>query len=46
MEDIRALVSSFIPKAEFFKGIQSFRNTAPKHRKSENNVIVYAADEG
>jgi predicted AAA+ superfamily ATPase len=37
---------SFTPKSEFFKGIQSFRNNAPEHRKSGKNVIVYAADEG
>ncbi len=37
---------SFTPKAEFFKGLQSFRNTAPEHRKSGENIVVYAGDEG
>lgn len=37
---------SFTPKAEFFKGIQSFRDNAPEQRKTGSNMIVYAADEG
>jgi hypothetical protein len=37
---------SFTPRAEFFKGLQSFRNTAPEHRKSGENIVVYAGDEG
>jgi len=37
---------SFTPKAEFFKGLQSFRNHAPEHRKSGGNIVVYAGDEG
>jgi len=37
---------SFTPKAEFFKGLQSFRNHAPEHRKSGENIVVYAGDEG
>ncbi len=37
---------SFTPKAEFFKGLQSFRNAAPEHRKSGGNIVVYAGDEG
>jgi predicted AAA+ superfamily ATPase len=36
---------SFTPKAEFFKGIQSFRNNAPEHRKAGTNFIVYAGDD-
>lgn len=37
---------SFTPKAEFFKGFQSFRNDAPEHRKSGENIVVYAGEEG
>ncbi|MCW5924515.1 MAG: ATP-binding protein [Saprospiraceae bacterium] len=37
---------SFTPKAEFFKGIQSFRNNAPEHRSVGNNYVIYAGDEG
>jgi len=37
---------SFTPKAEFFKGIQSFRNNAPEHRSAGDNYIIYAGDEG
>lgn len=36
---------SFTPKAEFFKGIQAFRENAPSHRKTGKNFVVYAADE-
>jgi len=37
---------SFTPKAEFFKGVQSFRNHAPEHRRAGKNTIVFAGDEG
>ncbi len=37
---------SFTPKAEFFKGLQSFRSNAPEHRASGKNIVVYAGDEG
>lgn len=37
---------SFTPKAEFFKGIQSFRNNAPEHRSAGDSYIIYAGDEG
>lgn len=36
---------SFTPKEEFFKGIQSFRKSAPAHRKAGGNFVVYAGDE-
>ena len=36
---------SFTPKAEFLKGIQSFRDNAPEHRRAGNNYLVYAGDE-
>lgn len=36
---------SFTPKAEFFKGIDSFRKNAPEHRRAGINVIIYAGDE-
>jgi predicted AAA+ superfamily ATPase len=36
---------SFTPKAEFFKGLQSFRNHAPEHRKSGENRVIYAGEE-
>lgn len=33
------------PRAEFFKGLQSFREHAPEHRKSGKNWVVYAGEE-
>ena len=36
---------SFTPKADFFKGMQSFRKNAPESRKNGKNTVIYAADE-
>jgi predicted AAA+ superfamily ATPase len=35
---------SYTPSLEFFKGIQSFRNSAPPQRKTGNNTIIYAGE--
>ncbi len=36
---------SHTPTSDFFKGIKSFRKTAPVHRKQGKNVVIYAGDE-
>lgn len=36
---------SFTAKAEFLKGIISFRSNAPEHRRTGTNTVIYAGDD-
>lgn len=36
---------SYTPTAEFFKGIQSFRSSAPSNRQRGKNYVLYAGEE-
>lgn len=43
--DLFEMKYSHTPKSEFFKGLQSFRNTAPANRQEGKNYVLYAGDE-
>lgn len=36
---------SYTPSAQFFKGIQSFRENAPEQRKEGKNYVIFAGEE-